>query len=91
MPANGKYESTQKVLARWGDSQYSFNLLRSSFSDGFGLVLFSKTLNARAEVGIAEAVKLEEQERPQKEAERQKKETADLEVTRLKNRKTFRP
>ena len=91
LPANGKYESTQKVLARWEDSQYSFNLLRSSFSDGFGLVIFSKTLNAQAEVGIAEALKLDAQEGPQREAERQKKETNDLEVTRQKNRKTFRP
>jgi len=36
-------------------------------------------------------VKLEEQEGPNREAERQKKQTDDLEVARQKNRKTFRP
>jgi hypothetical protein len=36
-------------------------------------------------------VKLDKQEGPQREAERLKKETDDLAVTRLKNQKSFRP
>src|SRR6516165_2385452 len=40
---------------------------------------------------IVEAVKLEEQEGPQREAERVKKQMDDLEVARQKNQKTFRP
>jgi len=36
-------------------------------------------------------VKLEKQDEPQREAERQKKETDGLEVTRQKNQKSFRP
>jgi hypothetical protein len=36
-------------------------------------------------------VKLEEQEGPNREAERQKKQTDDLEAARQKNRKIFRP
>jgi hypothetical protein len=85
------YDVKQKLVATWEDSQYSFNLVRSSFSDGFGLVIYSKRANAEAELAIAEAVKLDKQEGPQREAERQKKQTDDLEATRQKNQKSFRP
>ena len=90
-PTNELYSSTEKVIARWEDSQYSINLIRSSFLNSFALVMLSKRLDAQAEAAIAEIVKLEGQEDPQKEIERQKKEAAKLEVTREKNRKTFRP
>jgi hypothetical protein len=85
------YDVKQKLVATWEDSQYSFNLVRSSFTDGFGLVIYSKRANAEAELAIAEAVKLDKQEGPQREAERQKKQTDDLEATRQRNRKIFHP
>jgi hypothetical protein len=85
------YDVKQKLVATWEDSQYSFNLVRSSFTDGFGLVIYSKRANAEAELAIAEAVKLDKQEGPQREAERQKKQTDDLEATRQRNQKSFRP
>jgi hypothetical protein len=85
------YDVEQRLVATWEDSQYSFNLVRSSFADGFGLVIYSKRTNAEAELAIAEAVKLDKQEGPQREAERQEKETKDLEAVREKNRKIFRP
>jgi hypothetical protein len=81
----------QQPVASWEDSQYFFNLVRSSFTGGFQLVIYSKKVNAEAELALAEAVKLDKQEGPQREAERLKKETDDLAVTRLKNQKSFRP
>ena len=89
--ANERYDEKQKTVASWEDSQYSFHLVRSSFSGGFELVIYSKRLNAQAELALAEAVKLEEQEGPTREAERQKKQTDDLAATRQKNQKSFRP
>jgi len=88
---NARYNLKEKFFASWEDSQYSLNLVRSFFSDGFGLVIYSKRANAEAELAIAEAVKLDKQEGPQREAERQKKETKDLELARQKNLKDFRP
>ena len=88
---NERYDMKQKPVATWEDSQYSFNLIRSSFSGSFELLIYSKRLNAEAEVALAQAVKLEKQEEPQREAERQKKQTGDLEATRQKNQKSFRP
>jgi hypothetical protein len=85
------YDTQQKPVASWEDGQYSLKLVRSSFSDVFGLVVFSKRANAQAELAIAEAVKLDEQEGPKREAERRKKQTDDLEMARQKNQKSFRP
>src|SRR5438874_2282961 len=78
-------------VASWEGAQYSVNLVRSSFSDILGLVVSSKRTNAQADVAIAEAVKLDEQEGPRREAERKKKQMDDLEVARQKNQKSFRP
>ena len=86
-----RYETSEKPVASWEDSQNSFNLMRSSFTDGFELNIYSKHLSAEAEVATAAATKLDEQEGPQREADRQKKAASELEGTRLKNQKTFRP
>ena len=88
---NDRYDVRQKPVASWEDSQYSFNLVRSSFTNRLGLIIYSKRVNAEAALAIEEAVKLDEQEAPQREAERQKKQMDDLEVARQKNRKIFRP
>jgi hypothetical protein len=89
-PLNPSYKATEKVIARWEDSQYSLNLFRS-YGDTFALVMFTKELDAQAGISIAESVKLEQQEAPQKEAARAKKAADDVELERQKNIKTLRP
>jgi hypothetical protein len=88
---NERYDMKQKPVASWEDSQYSLNLVRSSSSGSFELLIYFKRLNAEAEAALAEAVKLEKLEEPQREAERQKKQADNLQATREKNQKTFRP
>jgi hypothetical protein len=90
-PTNPLYRATEKVVARWEDTQYSFNLFRSSTSNTFAIVMFDKRRDAQAGVSIAESVQLEQQGAPQREAARVKKETDDLEGERQKNIKTLRP
>jgi hypothetical protein len=85
------YDARQRTLASWENAQYSFNLVRSSFTDGLGLTIYSKRVNAAAELATVQAVELEKQEAPKREAERQKKQSDDLETARQKNRKVFRP
>ena len=89
-PTNSPYHATEKVIARWEDSQYSLNLFRSS-GDTFAIVMFAKQLDAQAAISIAESVKLDQEEAPQKQAARAKKDAEDLEVERQKNIKTLRP
>jgi hypothetical protein len=88
---DNQFDSKQKVLATWEDSLYSSSLVRSSYSEGYGLVILSKRLSAAAETANLDAVKLEERGRPEKEANQRKKEADDLETMRLKNRKIFQP
>jgi hypothetical protein len=81
----------QEPVASWEDARFSIDLVLSSFSHRFALVIYSKDANTAADLASAEAMKLEEQERPEKEATQRKKEADDLEVTREKNQKSFRP
>jgi hypothetical protein len=90
-PTSPAYRATEKVIARWEDSQYSFNLLRSSWSNSFAIVMFQKQLDGQAAISIAESVKTEQQQAPQKEAARVKKEAEDLEGERQKISRRFVP
>jgi hypothetical protein len=90
-PTNPSYRASEKVVARWEDSQYSFNLLRPSASNTFAIVMFDKRLDAQAGAFIAESVLVEQLEAPQEEADRVKKQADDLERDRQKNLKTLRP
>src|SRR6266487_652764 len=89
------YNDSEKVIARWEDSQYSFNLFRSSYQPTFGMLVFSKQLDALARAAVVEAIRLDEQEAPQREIERQKKQAeedhAAQEQARLVNKPSFRP
>jgi hypothetical protein len=89
-PMNPSYKATEKVIARWEDSQYSLNLFRS-YGDTFAMVMFTKQMDAQAGISIAESVKLDQEEAPQKAAARSKKDADDLELERQKNIKTLRP
>jgi hypothetical protein len=66
-PTNELYRTTERVIARWEDSQYSINLVRSRFLNSFALVMFSKRLDGEAQAAIAKSLKMEGQEDPKKE------------------------
>ena len=89
------YSETEKILARWEDAQYSLNLFRSSYPSTFGMVAFSKRLDAIAQLAIINSIRLDQQEAPQREIERQKKEAQENrameEKARLANKANFRP
>jgi hypothetical protein len=59
------------------------------------MVVFSKRLDALARLAIVEAIRRDEQEAPQREVERQKKEAQENHATeekaRLANKANFRP
>ena len=89
------YNESVKVLARWEDAQYSFNLVRFSIEDNFGVIAFSKQLDALARTATVESLRLEALQAPQREADRQKKEDDENhtqhEKARLVNKPAFRP
>ncbi len=89
------YADTAPVLARWEDSQYSYDLIRSDDRSSFAMILYSKRLDALAQPAILEAVRLEALAAPEREAERARKQAADnqalQEKSRLSNIAGFRP
>jgi hypothetical protein len=89
------YNDSEEVIARWEDSQYSFNLFRSSYRPTFGMLGYSKQLDPLAQAAILKAIQLDEQEAPQREIERQKKEDeetrAAAEKARPAHKADFRP
>ena len=88
------YNDSEKVIARWEDSQYSFNLFRSSYQPTFGMLVFSKRLDPLAQAAIVEAVRLDEQEAPQREIALQQKQDEENRAAqakaRLVNKAAFR-
>jgi len=89
------YGEAAPVIARWEDSQYSYNLVRTGDGSSFALILFSKAMNASAQTAINESVRLDALEAPQREIDQQSKHDADerliLEKARSENKPNFRP
>ena len=94
-PYSRSLDYEDKILARWDDSENAIYLFQLPHESGFGLVVSSKRLEALARIAIAGAARLDAQEAPQRELERQQKQTADNrlknETARQANKQTFRP
>jgi hypothetical protein len=89
------YNESVKVLARWEDVQYSFNLVHFSVEANFGLIAFSKQMDALARTATVESLRLETSQAPQREADRRKKQDDENQIqrekARLVNKPAFRP
>lgn len=89
------YGEMAPVIARWEDSQYEYNLVRSGDQTSFALILYSKRLDALAQAAISEAARLDALEAPQRELEQQRKRDDEqrlfLEKARSTNKANFRP
>lgn len=90
-PTNELYRSTETVIARWEDPQYSFNLFRSSYLNVYGLVMFAKGTDEKVRSAFAASTSRGVKTDLQKESERQEKVARELEATREKNKRAFRP
>lgn len=92
---HSNYGEVAKVLARWEDSEYSYNLVRTGDQSSFAMILYSKRLDVLAQAAIAEAVRLDAQEAPAREIEKQKDraeaERLVSEKARSENKPNFRP
>jgi hypothetical protein len=95
IPYHSNYGSVASVLARWEDSDYSHDLIRTGDRSSFALILSNKRLNALAQAAIVEAVRLDGIEAPQRQINLQKLQDAndriELDKARSENRPNFRP
>ena len=89
------YGDHEEILAQWQDSQYRFDLVRFSYGRDFKLVGTLKSLEASVEAATVEAVRLDLQDAPRREAVRVAKEDETervrLDKARLANKAKFKP
>lgn len=94
-PETGPYGDLEESVAVWQDSQYRFDLIRSSYGPSFKLVGVLKRLDVLAREATLEANRLDAVEAPQREAARIASEEeaakAKLEKARLENLPNFQP
>jgi len=92
---HSNYAEVAPVLARWEDSEYSYDLVRTGDRSSFALILYSKRLETLALASIVEAARLDADEAPQRELDKQKKRDDDdrlaLDKARAVNKPNFRP
>jgi hypothetical protein len=89
------YEDRQKVIARWESGDSVYVLFRSSLGGDFGLVSYSKKLDASAAVSLREAERQDALAAPQREIDRQQAQDEDRRIreaeSRSANKPNFRP
>jgi hypothetical protein len=92
---HSNYGETAAVIARWEDSDYSYDLVRTGDQSSFAMVLYSKRVDTLAQAAIVSATRLEAIEAPQRELDQQKKRAAEeqlvLEKARSVNKPNFQP
>jgi len=83
------------IVARWDDAASLLTLSRGIYSPQVELVLISKTLSARAEAAINEAVRLDAEEAPQRAVDQRNKDVDDARMATAKarviNKAGFKP
>ncbi len=89
------YSTSEQVLARWENPEYSLNLIASDQQPIFGLIITSRRSDLLAQKAIIEGERLDVLAAPQRERDRVAKEAADertkQEKAKLVNRPAFKP
>ncbi|MCZ2153476.1 MAG: hypothetical protein LC114_06185 [Bryobacterales bacterium] len=84
-----------KVLARWEDPAYAYDLVRTDDRTSFALVLYSKAADELAQAAIQEATRLDALDAPRRAQEAENKRLEQgrlaLEKSRAANKPNFRP
>jgi len=92
---HSNYAEVAPVIARWENDEYSYDLVRTGDRASFALVLYSKRTDALAQAAIVESARMDAQEAPQREIDKQKKRDEEanliLEKARSVNKPNFRP
>ena len=89
------YVDSDRIMAHWEDAQSSVDLFQPAYAPTFGLIVFSKRLDALAQSASVEAVRLDAQDAPKRAIDRRQKQEdedhARQQKARLVNKAIFRP
>ena len=93
--ATAAYGDREEILAQWQDAEYRFELVQFSYGRDYKLVGTLKSLEGPVRAATIEALRLDLQDAPQREAARvakeDEKERARLDKARLANKAKFKP
>ena len=84
-------EDTVQVVARWDDADYSLNLVQLPYASTFRLLILSRALNGLAEAAVADGIRLDTEEAPQRQKMKEQDAQTELDKARLVNKEHFRP
>jgi hypothetical protein len=91
----GRYGFPDTLLATWGNTEHSISLLQVTYPETFRLVVTSARLARLADIAAAAALRLDANEAPQRELDRQRKQDDDSRAAREKardeNKAVFKP
>lgn len=91
----GQYAFPNTTLAVWGTAEHSVTLLRVAYPESFRLVVASTRLEDLARAASAAAMRLDKDEAPQRELDRQKRQADDSaaaqEKAKTENKAKFKP
>ena len=91
----GDVRTVSTIVAQWEDGGATVILTRDAYPEQFRLALTSKALHAAARAAIAEALRLDAQEAPQRELDKRTKGVADARAAsaraRVVNKAAFKP
>jgi len=91
----GRYSDEEQVLAQWHDAKHHFDLIRSSYGGRYSLAGLLKRLEEPAARALAEGVRLDNNEAPQREIDRiaaqAESDRVNLDNARVANKPKFRP
>ena len=95
IPYRSNFGKVARVIARWENSEYCYNLIPTGDQESFALLLSFKRLDALAQTAIVEALRLDLLEAPQRAIDAQRKQQAKdrlvLDKARSENLPNFRP
>jgi hypothetical protein len=92
--SRGGAADSDRILAHWEDAQSSLNLVRPSYASTYGLVIFSKRLDALARAATVQSLWLDDQESSARAIGRKRSQDdadhARQEQVRARNKAAFR-
>lgn len=95
IPFHSNYGEAAKVLARWENSGYAYDLVRTGDQSSFALVLYAKDASLLAAAGVRESIRLDALAAPLRALEEEKARLNEsrvaLEKARAANKPNFRP
>jgi hypothetical protein len=91
VPSSYGGDETIKVIARWEDADWTFDLVRFKYEPSFAIAGYSKKLRGQAQAAVDEAIRLDRVEAPQRAIQERQDQADTKQVEQAEARKLNKP